>query len=106
MRHALSMIATLMIATPAAASSPAAWSKFDGEVRKACITASGFKSAQASSVLGFDDRVGKVALLVTGIWPQPHMKGARGTMLCLYDKRSRQAFTDEANGWSAESFPR
>ncbi|OYY91277.1 MAG: hypothetical protein B7Y45_04355 [Sphingomonas sp. 28-66-16] len=95
------MIAALLIAAPAAASGPDAWSKFDGEVRAACITASKFRNAQTSSVIGFDDRVGKVALLVSGIWPQPHMKGARGTMLCLYDKRGRDAFVDEAKGWSA-----
>ena len=38
------------------------------------------------------------ARLVTGIWPQPHMKAASATVLCLYNRRSKTAEVDELAG--------
>jgi hypothetical protein len=40
-------------------------------------------------------------MLVRGTYKQRFMKGARGTMLCLYDRRTRRAEAVEAKGWSA-----
>jgi hypothetical protein len=49
--------------------------------------------------LVFSDTNGKTAILITGIWRPDHMKGARGTMLCLYDRGSRTAEVTEAKNW-------
>ena len=43
----------------------------------------------------FDDRVGYSALLLEGQYPQKHMKGQRGTELCLYHKQSKTAHVTE-----------
>ncbi|POZ99943.1 hypothetical protein C4E44_32405, partial [Pseudomonas sp. MWU12-2312b] len=43
----------------------------------------------------FDDRVGYSALLLQGQYPQKHMKGAQGTELCLYNKKSKTAYVTE-----------
>ncbi|MFL6609964.1 MAG: hypothetical protein ACJ8HF_17180, partial [Pseudomonas sp.] len=43
----------------------------------------------------FDDRVGYTALLLQGQYPQKHMKGATGTELCLYRKKTQTAFVTE-----------
>jgi len=37
---------------------------------------------------------------VRGTYPQKFMKGAKGTMLCLYDRRTRRAEVAEAKGWT------
>ncbi len=68
----------------------------------ACRAASGLRKAMvASPAVGFSDASAMTALLVTGTWRPRHMKGARATMLCLYDRRARTAETQEAVGWSA-----
>lgn len=68
------------------ASSEAAWKELAEKAGKSCMKASGFDDpAIAWSGLDYDS---KAALLVTGTWPQAHMNGARGAMLCLYDKQS------------------
>jgi heat shock protein HslJ len=30
------------------------------------------------------------ARVIEGVWPQPHMKGARASMLCLYNRKTKQ----------------
>ncbi|MFD2265175.1 hypothetical protein ACFSM5_19890 [Lacibacterium aquatile] len=94
--------ALLFAATPALASSPDAWAAFAGEVKAACVAASELKDAKpASSQLLFPGTHQQVAMLVTGIYPQPHMKGKAGTVLCLYDQKSATAQISEAEGWAA-----
>ena len=39
-------------------------------------------------------------MLVTGTYTQARLKGARGTSLCLYDRRTRKVAVEEAKGWS------
>ena len=76
----------------ASASSPAAWSAHDREVANACAKASGLKDAVATGEpMVFDDSVGMTALLVSGRYPQPHMKNQRGHALCLFDRKTREA---------------
>jgi hypothetical protein len=48
----------------------------------------------------FDDAAGVVALLVTGTYQQRHMRGATGTNLCLYNRRTKTSAVEEAKGWS------
>ena len=88
-------IAVLLIGC-APASSPDAWSDYEKEVATACFAASGFKDAEAhTKLIVFGDDVGRDALIVEGVYPQPHMDGAKGKMLCLFDKATRTAAVSE-----------
>lgn len=84
------------LATHANASSPDAWAAFDKSVLANCTKASGLKEAKpVGNAAQFDDRVGYVALLLQGQYPQKHMKGQQGTELCLYNKQSKKAYVTE-----------
>ena len=86
-----------MLATVAAAqaSTPAAYAALDARSAKACIAAAGLNRAKVGPVIRFSDTTGMDARVVTGTWKPRHMKGAAATMLCLYDRRSRTAETQE-----------
>ncbi|MFY0731137.1 hypothetical protein [Pseudomonas sp. NFX15] len=78
------------------ASSPDAWAAYDKTVLASCTKASALKDAKpVGSPAQFDDRVGYTALLQQGQYPQKHMKGAQGTELCLYNKKSKAAYVTE-----------
>jgi hypothetical protein len=101
-RHALLALPLALVAgTAAHASSDAAWARFNLDVAQHCAAASGLNHAHISTIVGFDDSLGKVAALVTGIEPQRALHGAQGKRLCIYDKRSKRVWIDEAKGWSA-----
>lgn len=89
-------LALATIARPAGASSDAAWKEFDARVTRSCLAASGIRQGRASAIVGFDDRVGMVAMLVSDRARRP-----APPKLCLYDKRRRIAYVDEADRWSA-----
>ena len=94
--------------TLALASSPFAWSAHDREVASACTRASGLnKAAVAGQPMVFDDSLGMTALVVTGRYPQPHMKNQPGRVLCLFDRKTRQAHTTPADPlrWAAPAQP-
>lgn len=102
----LALALSLMLATPAVqASSDAAWAELTHAVAETCAASSGLDNARASDVIQFDDTLDKVATLVSGTYPQPHMKGAEGTMLCIYDKPTQKTWIDEAAGWTAPDLP-
>ncbi len=83
---------------PAAAASPVAWADHRREVVNACLQVTELRNARpAGELIEFDDTVGQTALLVTGTYPQKHMKGRRGQVLCLFDKRTRYAQVAEAD---------
>jgi hypothetical protein len=94
-------IALFASGAPVQASSPTAWAALDRKVAEACIKASGLKTAHVSRPVQFDDTLGKVVTLVSGIYPQKHMKGAKGHMLCVFDKASGRTWINEAEGWTA-----
>ena len=92
----------------AQASSPAAWSAHDREVASACTQASGLKQAAVTGQpMVFDDSLGMTALVVTGRYPQPHMKNQPTRVLCLFDRKTRQAHTTSADPlrWAAPAQP-
>ena len=92
----------------ALASSPAAWSAHDREVASACTQASGLKQAAvAGQPMVFDDSVGITALVLTGRYPQPRMKNQLGRVLCLFDRKTRQAHTTPADQlrWATPAQP-
>ena len=79
----------------AQASSPDAWAKLDADSAKACITASGLTKAKVSASTHFSDAAGYDVRVVSGIYPQKHMKGASGKMLCLYGRKSKRVEVQE-----------
>ena len=88
--------ALVLSASPASASRDQAWALFNRQVTRACVAASGIRNARPSTIVGFDDRLGKVAMLVSD-----RTRGSSMSKLCIYDKRSKKAFTDDAEMWSA-----
>jgi len=91
----------LVAAAPAAASTEAAWKASARNGREACIATARLLWPTVSAAVGFSDRTGYDAMLVRGIYPQKFMKGATGTMLCLYDRRTHRTEAVEAKGWAA-----
>ncbi len=87
---------SILPALPASASGDQAWAAFNARVAKSCLAASGLRNARPSTIVGFDDRAGMVAMLVSD-----RTRGSNVSRLCLYNKRTRVAFVDEADGWSA-----
>lgn len=95
-RHALASLTAVLLLAPAYASSDDAMMDYDREVTGACFAASAFKDPIAhTKVIMFDDSVGIDALIVEGEYPQEHMKGQRGEMLCLFNKTARSAVVSE-----------
>ena len=93
---ALTLLCLTALAPQAQASSPDAWAAYDKTVLASCTKASGLKNAKpVGNAAQFDDRVGYTALLLQGQYPQKHMKGAQGTELCLYNKKSKTAYVTE-----------
>ncbi|MGJ0238568.1 hypothetical protein ACQEPB_08640 [Novosphingobium fluoreni] len=99
----IALAATVTLATTATlaggiahASSPAAWAQFDKRVTRACVAASGIRNARPSTIVGFDDRTGMVAMLVSD-----RTRGSSMSKLCLYNKRTQKAYVDDAEMWSA-----
>lgn len=95
------LVAPMVAAAPTFAATPAAIERGMAQASRACIKASALRGAEiVGKPILFSDTEGKTALLVTGRWRPAHMKGARATMLCLYDRRTRVAETQEALRWN------
>jgi hypothetical protein len=77
----------------------------EGVSRDACLKASGMEGAAASAPVHFSDRTGLDVLLVTGHYPPRVNKGRAGTMLCLYDRKTRLAQVRDADAWSKAPRP-
>lgn len=96
---ALALVVAAAIPT-ARASSPAAWAQLEKETAAACAKASDLKDPVVHpATVRFDDSVGIDARWVTGAWKPAHMKGAKTSMLCLYDRKAKRAVAQEAEGW-------
>lgn len=95
------ILLAVLSAGPATASTSEAWAASTKAAQAACIAAANLRSPAVSTPIHFSDRTGSDALLVSGVYPQKSMKGARGTMLCLYDRRSHRAEAAEMKGWTA-----
>jgi hypothetical protein len=96
------MIIIALLATAAqatAASTPGEWSRLERAAKLSCIAASNLSRPTASDPVVFNDATGLVAILVSGSFRQTQMRAARGTSLCLYDRKSRTATIEEAIGW-------
>jgi len=100
MKILIASVALVASGLPAKASTAAAWRASDRAAQAACIKAANFARPSVSAPLNFSDQVGRDAVLVRGMYKQRFMKNAWGTMLCLYDRRTRRAEVSEAKGWS------
>ena len=90
------ILALLLLAPLAHASSDAAWAEHDKQLLRACTAASQLKDVRAlGKSAEFDDRSGYSALLLQGRYPQKHMNNRKGTELCLYDRRQKSAYVTE-----------
>jgi hypothetical protein len=85
----------MILATSAHASSDSAWAELDKASAAACLKASGFLEPKVSAPVRFSDSVGFDARVVTGVYPQKHMKRAKGRMLCLYSRTGKSAEVQE-----------
>jgi hypothetical protein len=96
---ALALVVAVAVPT-ARASSPAAWAQLEKETAAACAKASDLKDPVVHpATVRFDDSVGIDARWVTGAWKPAHMKGAKTSMLCLYDRKTKRAVAQEAVAW-------
>jgi len=102
MRRSIPLAIALASATSAWSATPASYAALDKASAAACAAASGFRNPIVHAPVRFADTSGIDARLVEGRWPQPHMKGRQGTMLCLYNRRARRAEVQEAAMWQAK----
>ena len=85
----------LLTLNTAEASTPDAWEEHYKRVISSCTKASNLLNAQGvGKVILIDDYS---ALLVSGKYPQPHMKNKIGYMLCLYNRETNKVSVSEAN---------
>ncbi len=91
----LSTLFAAAIAAPSYAATPRSYAALDRQTSAACIVSSGLRNATVGPVIRFSDSFVMDARTLTGTYPQPHMKGAKGTMLCLYNRRTKQAEVQE-----------
>ena len=75
------------------AASEEAWDALVREASAACQIASELEQPRVVwSNPGYQHQA---ALLITGKWPQTHMKGKQGYMLCLFDKQTAKVEIQE-----------
>lgn len=82
-------------AAPAFAATPDAWAKLDKASEAACLKAANLGGATVGPPIRYSDRNGIDARVVVGTWPQPHMKGAKAKMLCLYNRKNKRVEVQE-----------
>ncbi len=102
----ITTLITIGHAAAVAGSTPDAWAAHEREVIAACAAASNLLDARpGGSLVEFDDRVGFSGLVIEGRYPQAHMKGRRGRVLCLFDKRTRTPFVSDADSFLRKRDP-
>ncbi len=85
----------LAMAAPAFSATPDAWAKVDAASQAACVKAANLVGAIAGPPIRYSDKVLIDARVVEGTWPQPHMKGAKAKMLCLYNRKTKRVEVQE-----------
>lgn len=83
------------MAAPAFSATPDAWAKVDAASSAACVKAANLVGAIAGPPIRYSDKVLIDARVVEGSWPQPHMKGAKAKMLCLYNRKTKRVEVQE-----------
>jgi heat shock protein HslJ len=85
----------LLASAPATPATPESYAKLDKESEAACLKAANLGGSAVAAPIRYSDRVGIDARVVTGMWPQPHMKGAKAKMLCLYHRKTKRVELQE-----------
>jgi heat shock protein HslJ len=85
----------LSAACPAFAATPESYAKLDKASEAACLKAASLGGATAGPPVRYSDKVAIDARVIDGTWPQPHMKGAKAKMLCLYNRKNKRAEVQE-----------
>lgn len=99
MMRALIVFTVAITAFNAAASSEAAWASGDKALQAACLKASALKGAKAAgNIIHYGDDVGYSALLISGHYPQAFMHNQPGKELCLYQRATKKAVIQDADG--------
>lgn len=100
MYRIIALAAALVVTSqPASASTPGEWAKLEWRAKQSCMAASNYRRPSVSNPAVFNDRVGIVAMLVSGTYRQAHMKAAKGTSLCLFNRKLGTAVVEEVTGW-------
>ena len=84
-----------VMAAPAFSATPDAWAKVDAASQAACVKAANLTGAMAGPPIRYSDKFLIDARVVEGTWPQPHMKGAKAKMLCLYNRKTKRVEVQE-----------
>jgi hypothetical protein len=87
---------------PAYSATPNAYATVDRRSKRACIESSALRNASVGAVVRFSDRSGMDARIVTGNYPQAHMNGAGGTVLCLYNRATGRAETQDMSPFTQQ----
>lgn len=87
--------AAMLLAAPVTAAAPDAWAKLDQASEAACLKAANLVGATIGPPIRYSDRTGIDARVIVGTWPQPHMKGAKAKMLCLYNRKTKRVEVQE-----------
>jgi heat shock protein HslJ len=95
MRCILFIGAAVAITAPAYSATPDSYAKLDITTEAACLKAANLQAATVGPPVRYSDRTGIDARVVEGAWPQPHMKGARTRLLCLYNRKSKRVEVQE-----------
>jgi heat shock protein HslJ len=85
----------LSAASPAFAATPESYAKLDKASEAACLKAANLGGATAGPPVRYSDKVAIDARVIEGTWPQPHMKGAKARMLCLYNRKNKRVEVQE-----------
>ncbi|NJP12502.1 MAG: hypothetical protein HC866_26055 [Leptolyngbyaceae cyanobacterium RU_5_1] len=94
----LLLVTRALLTSTAEASSPDAIKKHQQEVLNRCLKASGLKDPKpVGTIIIFGNDVGYDALMVRGNYPQSHMNNQMGQSLCLFNRRTRQAYVSDAS---------
>jgi hypothetical protein len=88
-------VVTSLMATPALASTPNAWAKLDKASEAACLAAAKLTGGKVEAPIRYSDKTAIDARIVEGSRPQPHMKGAKARMLCLYNRKTKRVEVQE-----------
>ncbi len=97
----LAALAAFSFVAPAIAATPESYAKLDKASKAACVKAAGLKDATVGPAVRFSDRVLIDARMVEGTWTQAHMNGAKASMLCLYNRKSKRVEVQEMKSMAA-----
>lgn len=87
-KFAVAALFVSVTAAHASASSDNAWKALFAKVNGTCIGQSGMPSPEATAPVVFDDKTGKIAVLLRGSMGKGK---TRVNLICLYDKKTGKA---------------